>query len=127
MPDFQKCKNFGRHISTRRLTQDEGNWTKKGVMANIAQEHTFKEEHSCQAQGEKTIPVKKTLWKKDQPATSTKNHREADSGDITAPEMLTHTEPHHQLSDTPGQRTGPGIAVLTLPSLKTKIDDARLR
>ena len=62
---------------------------RKGVMASTAQEHAFKEEHSCQAWREETIPVKKTLWKKDQPATSTKNHRQADSGDVTALEMLT--------------------------------------
>ena len=30
MPDFQNCKGFCEHISTRRLTQDKDNWTKKG-------------------------------------------------------------------------------------------------
>ena len=93
-------------------------------MASTARERTFKEEHSCQAWREETIPVKKTLRKKEQPATNTKNHGQADIGDVTAAEMLTQAEPYRQLPDTLGQRTGLGRVTLTLQSLKTKIDDA---
>ena len=37
-----------------------------------------------------------------------------------------HAEPHRQLPDAPGHRTGPGRVALTLPRLKTKIDNTRL-
>ena len=89
---FQKCKSFSQHITTRRrLTQDEDNWTKKGSDGQYsAGERAFKEECSCQARREETIPVKKTLRKKDQPATSTEHNGQADNGDVTAAEMLTH-------------------------------------
>ena len=58
------------------------------------------------------MPVKKTLRKMDQPAPSTECYGQAENGDITAAEMLT-------------RQTSPPVA-LTLPSLKTKTDDARL-
>ena len=52
---FRNAKSFGRHISTRRLTQD-----KERERWSTGREHGFKEEHSCQAQREEIIPVKKT-------------------------------------------------------------------
>ena len=87
MPDFQKCKKNVWHISTRILTQDKDNCTKKGsdghhsVGAHL-QGGTFLRSLE---RGNNT-----RLRKKDQPATNIEYNGLVNNGDITAAEMLAY-------------------------------------